>query len=257
MDDLRYIFNMPIEINQIGVIHGFTMEEYALPINSLCLNVLSVTINLYLQQIDIKEIETRAEIAEKVKCFDLICSQPELVESLLLLLKISFKPKKLFFCPAFNKIILVFEEIKEKTESKRYCFITRDNYDFVRNQIIKVNNIRLTKQANNKELQKWYDKSYKFKNSQNKNAGDMEDIITSVISFTGYTPEEVKKLTVYQVNKIMARLYKRSEYDTSIQFICVGAEKIKLEHWSSKIDEKDDVSSDFDVFASSMQSIIK
>jgi len=244
LDDLRYILNMPIEIDGIGRIYPFTMEEYAL--YSHYFNVLTVTVDLYLQQIDSKEKELRKEIESKVKNFDIVCSQKEFVELLLSLLSISFKPKRLKYCPVLQRILI------------NDGLITRDNYDYIRNEIIKVNNIRLPNQAKTKELQEWFDKAYKARNAQNKNAGDMEDIITSIMAFTGYTPEDIKKMTVYQVNKLIARLNKISEYNTNIQFLCAGAEKINLEHWSSKINNgNDDITVDYDDFVSTMKSFEK
>jgi len=243
MNDLRYILNIPIEIDGIGRIYPFTMEEYAL--YSHYFNILTVTVDLYLQYVDSKQKELRKELESRIKNFDVVCSQPEFVEMLLSLLSISFKPQKLKYDSTTQTIFI--------NDGK----ITRDNYDYIRNEIIKVNNIRLPKQAKTKELQEWFDKAYKARSMQNKNAGDMEDIITSIMAFTGYTPEEIKKMTVYQVNKLIARLNKISEYKTNIQFLCAGAEKINLEHWSSKIDDKDDITVDYNEFVSTMKSFEK
>ena len=66
---------------------------------------------------------------------------------------------------------------------------------------------------------------------------------------TSYSIHYTKLSTVYQINKLIARLNKISEYNTNIQFLCVGAEKIKLEHWSNKINEEfDNITTDFDSF---------
>jgi hypothetical protein len=243
MDDLRYILNMPIEIKGIGRLYPFTMEDYAL--YSHYFNILTVTVNLYLQYIDPKEKELRKELESKIKNFDVVCSQREFVDMLLSLLTISFKTENLRYDDRIQTIFI--------NDGK----ITRDNYDYIRNEIIKINNIRLPKQAKTKELQEWFDKAYKAKNMQNKNAGDMEDIITSIMAFVGYTPEEIKKMTVYQINKLIARLNKISEYKANIQFLCAGAEKIKLEHWSNKIEDKDDISVDYNDFVSTMKSFEK
>jgi len=244
MDDLRFILNMPIEVDDIGYIYPFTMEEYALYFQYL--NVLSVTTNLILQQIDVKNKEYRKEIEEKLKNFDVICSEKSLIDILIKLLFISFKTEEIKYNSQLQTI-----EINSK-------MINRDNYDYIRNSIIKVNNIRLPKQAKTKELQDWFDKSYKLKYSQNNDSGSMEDIITSIMAFTGYTPDEIKKMTVYQINKLITRLNKISEYDANIQFLCAGGDKIKLEHWSSHIkDDKDDICVDFSTFTASMQSYEK
>lgn len=221
-----------------------TMREYAM--HSHYFDVLCITTYLLLQQIDLNEKEKREEIECNVKNFDVICNEKELINLLLELLKISFKPKKILYCPILQRVLI-----------NNYV-ISRDNYDFIRNQIIKVNNIHLPKQAKTKELQDWFNKAYKVKNSQNKNSGDMEDIITSIMALTGYKVEDISNMTVYQINKLIARLNKISEYNTNIQFLCVGAEKIKLEHWSNKINEEfDNITTDFDSFTSTMNSYQK
>jgi hypothetical protein len=234
---------MPIEVCGIGEIYPFTMEQYAL--YGHYFNILTVTMDLYLQQIDVKNKILRKQIQDTVKTFDIICQEPLLVQKLLMLFQLSFKPKRLRYCPVLQRILI------------NNSIISRDNYDFIRNEIIKANNIRLPKQANNKELQAWFDKAYKVKSSQNKNAGDMEDVITSIMALTGYTPEDIKSLTVYQVNKIISRLNKISEFNSNIQFLCAGSEKVNLEHWSNKIADSDDIAVDYDEFVSSMKSFEK
>lgn len=235
---------MPIEIDGIGILYPFTMEEYAL--YSRCFNVLTVTVNLYLQYIDSKQKEIRKEIENTIKNFDIVSSQKKFIDLLMTLLEISFKPKRLKYSHVLNKIII------------NNGVITRDNYDYIRNEIIKINNIKLPKQAKTKELQEWFDKAHKAKIAQNKSNGDMEDIITSIMAFTGYTPDEIKKMTVYQINKLIARLNKISEFKANIQFLCAGAEKINLEHWSNRIDEyKDDIIIDYNDFVSTMKSFEK
>ena len=228
MNDLRFILNMPIEIEGIGSIYPFTIEDYAL--YGQYLNVLSVTRNLILQQIDVKEKEYRTELEDKLKNFDVLCGEITIIETLIKLLSISFKIEV--------SDIIYYSEYQSISMNNK--IINRDNYDFVRNSIIKINNIRLPKQAKTKELQDWFDKSYEYKNGKNKDSGGMEDVITSIMAFAGYTPDEIKKMTVYQINKIIERLNKISEYDANIQFLCAGAEKIKLEHWSMHIPQEDE-----------------
>ncbi len=225
MDNLHYILNLPIETN-IGIIYPFTIKEYAL--NYYLFNILSVTKNLLLQQIDTKYKEQREKIEQEVKNFDVICFNEESVNLLIKLLKISFKTDNIKFDKK-NECIYINGKI-----------INRDNYDYIRNMIIRINNLRLPKQAKTKELQEWFDKARFAKQGNNKT--DMEDIITSIMALTGYTPQEISEMTVYQINKLIARLNKIKEFDVHIQYLCAGADLkgVKLEHWLEHIEDKNE-----------------
>ena len=266
MNDLRYILNMPIEIDNIGKIYLFTMEEYST--YYLYLNILSVTINLVLQGIDEKDTEKRQYVEENIKIFDVICREKELIDSLLKLLEISFKPTKIEKYPFWKRVLntilnrsttyLKPIKLKYNSELQRIYindgFIDKDNYDYIRSELIKVNNIYISRQAKTKELAKWLEKSNKLKQSKNKNAGDMEDIITCIMAMCRYTAEDIKKMTFYQVNKLIARLNKINNYKAKIQFLCAGSEDKTLEHWSDRIEENIEEMIDFNSFASQMKS---
>ena len=266
MNDLRYILNMPIEIEDLGRIYAFTMEEYTT--KYYYLNVLSITINLVLQGVDDKDIEKRQWIENNMKIFEVICHEEELIDSLLKLLEISFKPTKIEKYPFWKRVLntilnrsttyLKPIKLKYNSELQRIYindgFIDKDNYDYIRSELIKVNNIHISRQAKTKELAKWLNKSNKLKNIKNKNAGDMEDIITCIMAMCRYTPEDIKKMTLYQVNKLIARLNKINNYKAQIQFLCAGSDSKTIEHWSDKIEEKIDEMIDFNSFASQMKS---
>jgi hypothetical protein len=211
------------------------MEQYAL--YGICFNVLSITKNLILQQIDMKDTEKRDEVEKTVKNFDLIIVNKQYTELLLQLLSLSFDTK------LSNQNICKIDKNKD-FDIYNVCIsindfrVDRNNYDYLRNQIIKVNNMHLPKQSKNAELQKWFDKARKHKERENNI--DMEDIITSIMSIDGYTQEEMKNMTIYAVNKLVEKINNRDQFKANISYICAGAEKVKIEHWMTHKEEKED-----------------
>lgn len=271
MNDLRFILGMPIPINidnvDIGKIYPMTMEEYAL--YGDLFGVLNITKTLYLQQFDMKDTENRSYIERNVKNFDVVCMNPQFIVMLAQLLAKSFKTDdvKSNFEGIYKNLYLLNEDkTKDISELELIDFfkqiniyvdgkkIDRDNYDYIRKMIIKCNGIRLPKQSKNKELQKWFDKSYDHK----KDDTDMEDILTTVMAYTGYTPEQIRKTTIYQVNAFIARINKLKEFDTQIQCMCAGAEKIKLEPFTKHINlfEEDKISTSLDKFKQQMGGLL-
>ena len=91
----------------------------------------------------------------------------------------------------------------------------------------------MPKQAKTKELQEWFDRDEKYKAKQVKS--DFEDVITAVMAYTHYTPEQLLHFTMYQINKLIERIIKLTEYESNVQFLCAGAENIKLDSWLSSV----------------------
>ena len=75
----------------------------------------------------------------------------------------------------------------------------------------------------------------------------------------GYTPKQISELTIYQINALIARINKVKEFDMNVQFLCVGAEKIKLEPYTAhiNINEEEKVGSNFDEFKNNMGGMLK
>lgn len=249
MDDLRYILAEPIHLEKVGQLHHLGILEYSRNISYF--DVLSVTINLLLQQVDDKDIEKREYIESYVKNFDIIIHDQNSLSMLIKLLSLCFKV----------------DESKFKIEKglDGYSFlmmnsniIDRDNYDFVRDQIIKINRLHLPKQAKTKELQKWYDLARKAKSKEGSNV-DLEDIITTLHVITGTPYSEIKNMTVYQINRSIERVNKIKEYETNIQFICAGGGKgIKLDSYLAHIEEEmeEKLSTSFDAWKKQYEGVL-
>lgn len=156
--------------------------------------------------------------------------------------------------------------LNEPTLDKDYEFISvnncssiidRNNYDYIRNQLIRINAIRLPKQAPTKELQEWYDKAYKFKNN-NSNA-DYEDMLSTVAKAYHKLPDELEELTPYQLNVLYARDIKDKEFKASISYRCSPNFKdVKVTNHGEHIDICEDtkISSDFNSFRRKMTGML-
>jgi len=80
----------------------------------------------------------------------------------------------------------------------------------------------------------WAQKALKAKQ---KNASKilMEDIITTVSVGTGKNYSDLENYTIYQIYSDFYRLRKMVEYDTNVQFKCVGAD-LKLDDYAEDLD---------------------
>lgn len=166
-----------------------------------------------------------------------------------------------------DEVIDFYNEIINKDNvDKDYEFISiddcksiidRNNYDYIRNQIIRINAIRLPKQAKTRELQKWYDKAYKFKQINSKE--DYEDMLSTIARKYHKLPEELEHLTPYQVNVLYARDIKVSEFKTGVSYRCSPNFKdVEIKNYNEHIDLLEDVkiSSDFNTFRRRMRGML-
>jgi hypothetical protein len=237
MEDLRYILGMPIEIEGFNSVKLHPMNIYEFSNNRNLFSILNVGINLLLQQLETSQKEERKKIKEQMKDFDVLCMDVNNIWIFSRLLKICFKIEE--------------DEDLQLGEENGYPYIlikdidiiNRDNYDLIKKEILRSNYIRLPKVAATKELQEWFDAEAK---SNGKSDIDMQDILTSVMVYCGYTPTQLKEFTVYQINQIIGRINKICEYKSNIQFLCAGADSkdIKIDsgimaHIDDSIEEKE------------------
>lgn len=194
--------------------------------NTALFSVLSVTVEYLLQHVNTKDKKAREFIRKNTKHFDVVTSNAESISQLLELLA-------LLTHKSVNDCILQRDE-----EGYLYIviddfIINRNNYDLVRNSIIKANSLKLPKQAATKELQEWFDKTRNFK-SKEKGAG-LSDIVTTIVAITGLTFEAIRDMSIYQINHLIARINKIKQYEAEVQFIGAGATNIKLTNYLEHI----------------------
>lgn len=201
--------------------------------NASLFSVLSITVEYLLQHIDSKDKKTRDQVRKTTKHFDVVVSNAESINQLLNLLSLLSQKEK-------NDFILQRAETGHLYIEIDGFIISRDNYDMIRNSIIKANSLKLPKQAATKELQEWFNKTRNFKNKE-KGAG-LSDIVTTIVAITGLTFDAIKDMSIYQINHLIARINKIKQYEAEVQFISAGASDIKLtnylEHISDDNEEK-------------------
>lgn len=250
MEDLKYIFAKPLEVidknNQlIGTLKPMNILEFEK--NKKWFSILQLTVKTLLREIDDKDKEQRKLIRETVRDFDVITSIPQNLEALKILLSICFNDDN----------IMINKDLYGKTTIfLGNGYIDRDNFDYVKGQIIKYYCIKLPKQAPSKKLQKFYDMSYRLKN---KGSQELEDLITGITVLTSYKLDEICNLTLYQINAIASRINKVKETDINVKLLCAGAEKVKLDSYFAHIDMfgEEKISTDFNTFKQEMGNFMK
>lgn len=231
-----FIFQQPLIIRGDNT---STFNIYPLSIidyytNANLFTILSVTKEYLLQQIDVKQKDVRKYVEENITHFDVVATNGTALKQLIDLLSLVSKKDTGDF-------------ILQKDEKGMYYIlidgfiINRDNYDHIRNSIIRANNLKLPKQAKTAELQKWWDKSRNLKNKKEDGA-NLTDIVTTIVATTGLSFKDIQEMSIYQVNHLIARINKLKQYEAQIQFISAGAADIKLtnylEHIADDYEEK-------------------
>lgn len=279
MNDLRYIFAKPIDIN-VGTIYPLNILDYSTNIQKF--NVLAINKNSLLQAYDIKtQKDDRNWIEQNVKDFDVICMNPQYIKAVIELFEIVFKKDSEDDKKISSNYIEIYNELNQDIESNKIkqedlndikvilpylekIFIIvgdipiyRDNYTYVKNQICKINSVHLPRQYKTKKLQERMDLARSRQNSDSKQ--DYEDIITTLAIVGHFDLEKLENKTIYQINALIQRVNKIKEFDCNIQYICAGAEKVKLESFTAHIDvneNKEKLSSDFEEYKTRTNAII-
>jgi len=221
MDKSFFILGLPVKIKNVGSAHFIKIKQ--LPEFTLLQNILTINkdkiISMYKQQ-NMDE-EAINYFINSISLYQWVINIPEVKESYSQLFYFIFKED-------------VFDKVNE------------NNFEYLRQLIMDMNCIKEEKINPNPEIQKWIDKSKKFK--QNGEILTFEDIVTSIAVGTGYTYEYINNLSLYQFNLTFQRISAFKSYDTSTLFSTVSTEKINIESWCKNIDlfkeEKDGVSRD-------------
>lgn len=112
--------------------------------------------------------------------------------------------------------------------------ITTQNYEQIREIIMKQNLIFEQKVYKNKLVQEWANKVLESK-SKNSAKISIEDIITTVSVYKGKDYEELIEYTIYQLYADFYRIRKMKKYDTDTLFATVSAEKFTIEDFAEEI----------------------
>ena len=138
------------------------------------------------------------------------------------------------FCRMFSIITKKKIECKSSNNGGFYfvgekTLIDSNNYDDIREAIMKMTLLKEPKVFKNKEVEKWYYKAMKA-SQRGKKEIDLDDIISIVVQDMKYTFEYVYNLNIFQLYVLYARINNSVSYETISKFRCVGDVKVKLEY---------------------------
>lgn len=122
-----------------------------------------------------------------------------------------------------------------KDEDALYKIKSHDEFNAHRNLIMRMNCIREEKINPNPEIQKWIEKSKRFKQQEGDKITN-GDMIASIAMFSGVTYKEIAEMTIYQMYMSFNSIGNFKNYDTTTLYSTVSSEKIKIHSWSEHID---------------------
>lgn len=125
-----------------------------------------------------------------------------------------------------------YEFISDDDEDE--CSINSENYDLVRQIIMKQNLIFEPKVFKDKRAQEWANKVLAVRAKNNKIT--IEDMITTVSIYSGIDINILKEYSKYQLQASFYRVNKIKAYDTSIQFTCAGGKDIEIPDYTGEIE---------------------
>lgn len=217
---LNYILGRPESIQDVGNVYPIKIKDYDEFTN--CNSVLYYTKNHF-------HLEDDQELLDQYKTLDMIILGAEGRESII-------KDFEKIFSLATNKdVSFTINENNYAFIGDEDCIIHRDNYDQIRNLIMKQNLLFEQKVFKNELVREWAESVLK---ARSKNSMDisMEDKINTVHIFTGISYNDIANQTIYQLEEDFARISKLIGYETSISLKCAGAEKVKVEYFAESID---------------------
>lgn len=211
MRDIKdfYILGLPID-TEIGQCNFIKVKEY--PDIAMLLNHLLITkqhiINIYL------EYPEKKNILEHIKNISLYQIIKESIDVL----------------PVYK---YVFDFLFRDTNV--FDRVTEETFDYYRYLILGMNGLKEEIINPNPEIQKWIEKSIRYKASL-QDPLYFEDQVSSVVGFNGITYDDVNEMTLYQLAVTFQRIARIKNYDTTMLFKTVSTEKMDVEQWFGHID---------------------
>lgn len=111
--------------------------------------------------------------------------------------------------------------------------VNRDNYDEVREVIMKQNLLFEQKVYKGKLAKEYAELAMKEK-ARNSIEIDIEAMITTVSIFGGINLHSLRHYSVYQLHALFSRINKIKDSDYNVHYRCAGASKIPNSHYAEK-----------------------
>lgn len=213
---LNDLLGLPTNYKNI-LIHPIKVKDYDL--------FTSYYSFLYMTK-DVFEIKDEyLEKLEKVKLLDFIIMGVEDKESLITSMEIIFS-------------LVCQKDVKFIVEGESYGFlvdnnniINKENYDEIRNIIMKQNVLLQPKTFKNKLVQEWANKILESK-SKNSIKISFEDKVNTIHVITGIPYSLLAEQTIYQIEFDFERILKLKSYESDVSFKCAGAESVNINHFA-------------------------
>lgn len=222
MEKLKYIFAQPDYIEGIDkknpiIIYPVRLKDYD--------KFIEVSHLLYISKNHFEETEYPLLVLVFMCMKQLNLTQEELVKKLEDTFSIVTRKEVKFVSDEKTKIEGFIVDNKN--------IITTQNYEQIREIIMKQNLMFEQKVYKNKLVQEWANKVLESR-AKNSSKISIEDIITTVSVYKGKDYNELIDYTIYQIYADFYRIRKMKKYDTDTLFATV-AEKVTIEDFAEEI----------------------
>lgn len=222
MESVKYIFAEPETVGDISI-HPVQMKHYDEFMNVA--NILTISYDHF----DMEAIKETFN-GETIKLLDLILlnymqSKQEEVAVNLFTKMFSFVCKqKIEYDP--NHMAFFIEDTD--------FAIDRDNYDQIREIILRQNLIFTPPVYKNELMREWAELALQAR-AQSALKFTTEDMITTIVANNGMDINMLAKYTIYQIKAIFQRVLKLKNYEATVLFKTIDG-KIPIDHFAEEID---------------------
>ncbi len=218
-DKDSYISGIPID-TELGRVAFLKYHEYInhqFELRLISMNVLHIYYfykERFKEETDPETLETIEAIKDQ-KLISIVLSENSFFEA---------------YVKVFKKVLLD----NEDDQIIRKIFEDEDMFLGLRNLILDMNAIVEEEVSPNPEIQEFIEADREQKAIESGKV-TLNDIMSSIVAWTGFTYNELIEMTVFQVKATYRRIAQLKSYDTSTLFATV-AENVKIEHWGGHID---------------------
>lgn len=213
MKDIKefYILGEPIE-TEVGLCSFIKVREYPdffFDLQTIALNKANIIYSY--QKINKNgQLNEIVELLYKLSLYEIIRELPELNDS---------------YVRVFSKVF---------GSADNLHLINAETFNYYRQLIMDMNNIKEEKVNPNPEIQRAIERSRRVKQHEGDKL-EFSDIVTSIVGFNGLTYKDVNEMTLYQLYMTFQRIAQIKGYDTSTLFATVSADKVQIDSWCKHI----------------------
>jgi hypothetical protein len=225
MNDLKYIFAQPDYIDNVGEIYPITLKDYD--------KFQECSQLLYISRSHFEENQYPLFMLLFMSRQQLGLTFDEFVKKLEDLFYLTTQNQFKFFETKNNAWFQY--KYKDNKGFPQYKIINMNNYDIVREIIMKQNLMFEQKVFKNKTVQEWANKVLENK-QKNAPKITIEDIITTVSVVTGKHYKDLLDYSIYQVYSDFYRVRKVKNFDASILSSVASMGSVSIQDFAEQLD---------------------